>query len=85
MVTDEAAADDNEDDVKPQQAVGSGRRAAQNVQYKDKDTSRSRKDEIIVQEDEPEAESEAVGIRETQGERPSNTRRCVCSHKIMIL
>jgi hypothetical protein len=71
MATDAAA--DDEDDVKP--AVGSGRRAAQNVQYKDKDTSRARKGDVIVAEDEPEAASEADAIRETQGERPSNTRR----------
>jgi hypothetical protein len=41
------------------------------------DSSRTRKDEIIVAEEEPEAESEAAGIRETQGERPSTTRRWV--------
>jgi hypothetical protein len=73
MATDAPA--EEEDDVKP--TVGSGRQAAQNVQYKDKDTSRARKDEIIVAEDEPEADSEAAGIRETQGERPSTTRRWV--------
>lgn len=75
------ATDDNEDDVKGAAAngatVGSGRRAAQGVQYKDKDASsaRVRKDDFIVVEDEPEADSEADAIRETQGERPSSTRR----------
>jgi hypothetical protein len=69
----DAAMADEGDDVKPQ--VGSGRQAAQNVQYKDKDASRTRKDDIIVCEDEPEADSESAAIRDTQGERPSSTRR----------
>lgn len=69
------ATDDNEDDVKVASTVGSGRRAAQGVQYKDKDAARARKDDFIVVEDEPEAASEADAIRETQGERPSSTRR----------
>ncbi|KAI8469978.1 MAG: hypothetical protein J3K34DRAFT_268835 [Monoraphidium minutum] len=55
--------------------VGSGRRVAQGVQYKDGESARARKADMIVAEEEPEAESEADGIRETQGERPSSTRR----------
>lgn len=72
-----ADADEHDDDVKAQQPVGSGRRAAQGVQYKDKDGARARKDDIIIAEEEPEAGTEADAIRETQGERPSSTRRWV--------
>lgn len=64
------------DDVAAGAPVGSGRRAAQGVQYKDGETARARKGDIIVAEEEPEADSEADAIRETQGERPNSQRRC---------
>jgi hypothetical protein len=80
--TEEAAAaegvdgEDNSGAPAPRDNVGSGRRAAQGVVYKEVSQHRSSKADELAQSSEPAASSEADAFRETATARSGSARRC---------